>query len=188
MVSEFSAYIKALAAVFTSELGDKTMISTATAAIAFKKAWLILLISVLGYVTANIGPLLALTIVKSILQEHGTIVRIIVGLGFIVMGLVTVMKEEKEEPIRRSTSLLSYYALVTLAEFGDKTQLATIGVAMNTGKICSTLAFGTIGYLLANSISVSLATLAGHKINYRILKMVAGILFILMGILALLGY
>ena len=187
MVSEFSAYIKALAAVFTSELGDKTMISTATAAIAFKKAWLILLISVLGYVTANIGPLFALTIVKGILQEHGTIVRIIVGLGFIVMGLVTVMKEEKEEPIR-STSLLSYYALVTLAEFGDKTQLATIGVAMNTGKICSTLAFGTIGYLLANSISVSLATLAGHKINYRILKMVAGILFILMGILALLGY
>ena len=187
MVSEFSAYIKALVAVFTSELGDKTMISTATAAIAFKKAWLILLISVLGYVTANIGPLLALTIIKSTLQEHATIVRIIVGLGFIVMGLVTAMKEE-EESIRRSASLLSYYALVTLAEFGDKTQLATIGIAMNTGKICSTLAFGTIGYLLANSISVLLATLAGHKINYRILKMVAGILFILMGIFALLGY
>ncbi|RLF14537.1 MAG: hypothetical protein DRJ66_05875 [Thermoprotei archaeon] len=187
MTSTLNVFVKAFATVFTAELGDKTMLATSMIVTMFKKVWLVLLASLLAYVTANALPLLALAFVVNVMSTYISLIRIIVGLGFTIIGALFLLTKGKEERINISghTSVLSYYILVMLSELGDKTQLATIGVAAETGNVFVTFISGSLGYLMANLMASLIVIRFSKRVKFELLRMIAGIVFVIIGIMTL---
>ena len=80
------------------------------------------------------------------------------------------------------TSLLSTFALVLLAELGDKTQLCTLALALKYKKTYSIIFGAGLGFLIVDSIAVIVGSLLLDVIPLYWLKIVAGIVFIFFGI------
>jgi len=81
---------------------------------------------------------------------------------------------------------LTVFAAVFIAELGDKTQLATILFA--SGKQISKSAVfisASLALILTSAIAVTAGGLLSHYINERHLRTIAGIGFIVIGIVTL---
>jgi putative Ca2+/H+ antiporter (TMEM165/GDT1 family) len=82
---------------------------------------------------------------------------------------------------------LTVFAAVFVAELGDKTQIATILFA--SGKETSKLTIfiaASLALILTSAIAVTAGGLLSHYINERLLRIIAGIGFIAIGIFTLL--
>jgi putative Ca2+/H+ antiporter (TMEM165/GDT1 family) len=76
------------------------------------------------------------------------------------------------------------FGLIFVAELGDKTQLAAAGFA--TRHRPRLVALGVvIGYLVVSSLSVAIGTIAGAAFPARAVNVVAGLVFIAIGIATL---
>ncbi|MCS7364451.1 MAG: TMEM165/GDT1 family protein, partial [archaeon GB-1867-035] len=82
------------------------------------------------------------------------------------------------------TSLLTSFILVTLAELGDKTQIATILLASKF-KPFPVFIGGVFGFLIVNLLCFVLGCWIGFSIPYFWAKIFAAILFIFFGFLLL---
>ena len=82
---------------------------------------------------------------------------------------------------------LTVFIAVFIAELGDKTQLATILFASGkeTSKLTVFIA-ASLALILTSAIAVSAGGLLSHYISERHLRMIAGIGFIVIGIVTLL--
>ena len=82
---------------------------------------------------------------------------------------------------------LTTFIAVFVAELGDKTQLAGLDLSAKSGKPISVLIGSVSGYFVVTLITVIIGSIAGKYINPEIVKYVGATLFILIGILMLLG-
>ena len=69
-----------------------------------------------------------------------------------------------------------------IAEFGDKTQLATISLAAEYSSALAVLAGATLGMLVADGIGIVVGVVLGKRIPERILKWVSAAIFIVFGL------
>lgn len=76
---------------------------------------------------------------------------------------------------------LSIFALVFIAELGDKTQFASFSHAAREGELLSVI----LGAALAFIVTTSLAVIFGHKLaRYlpkKLMKLISGLLFLATG-------
>ncbi len=79
------------------------------------------------------------------------------------------------------------FLVIIAAELADKTQLVGINMAAETGKPISVFIGSVAGYALITGLSVLLGSVAGKYISPEFIKMVGGSIFIILGILILLG-
>ena len=112
---------------------------------------------------------------------------------FLVFGIHALLAQEDDEDISANDIkvksqqhiMFSTFALITLAEFGDKTQLAVIGLSSQVDPLAVWL--GASAALIATSI---MAIWIGRTILQRIpivlLHRLSGVLFLLFAMLA--GY
>ena len=86
-------------------------------------------------------------------------------------------------------ALFTIFLSVFLAELGDKTQIATLLFATNS-KLSPTMIFlASAGALvLSSAIAVLAGTCAKTYFQYIPLKLIAGIIFILIGIWTIYGF
>ncbi|GAB1402532.1 hypothetical protein MASR1M68_14430 [Elusimicrobiota bacterium] len=86
-------------------------------------------------------------------------------------------------------ALFTIFLSVFLAELGDKTQIATLLFATNS-KLSPTMIFlASAGALvLSSAIAVLAGTCAKTYLQYVPLKLIAGIIFILIGIWTIYGF
>ncbi len=82
--------------------------------------------------------------------------------------------------------LLSTFALIFLAELGDKTQLAVIALSARERAPAAILLGAVMGFLLAAAIAVVVGMLGARYISTEIVEKVAGVAFIVIGVLVLL--
>lgn len=81
----------------------------------------------------------------------------------------------------------STFLVIFLAELGDKTQLATLSLAAQSGKKWS-IFLGASSALIATSlIGTLLGGTLGHLIRPDCVRLGAGLLFIVLGVLMILG-
>ena len=82
----------------------------------------------------------------------------------------------------------STFLLLFLAEIGDKTQLATLGLAADKGRSALIVFLASASALVCASL---LAVLVGHALGemlpQRLIRWVGGVLFLVMGVLMLAG-
>ena len=82
---------------------------------------------------------------------------------------------------------LATFGAIFMAELADKTQIVGIGMTAKSGKPVTVWLGSVAGYMLVTLISVIVGSLLANIIKPEIIKATGGGLFIILGILMLLG-
>lgn len=190
MLETLTSYPVALASSFSliglAEMGDKSQLVCMTLAARYR-AWPVFWGAVGAFAVLNLAAVLFGAAVAHWLPER--IVVIAVGVLFLLFGIHSLRNSTAEAdglPPEQATQsiFLSTFVLITLAEFGDKTQIAVAGLG-------STADAGAvwIGATLALTGTSGLGVLAGRTVLQRmptgVLHRISGAFFILLGFLAL---
>jgi putative Ca2+/H+ antiporter (TMEM165/GDT1 family) len=173
-------------AVFLAEIGDKTMLSTALFAINTRKSTLILATSVLAFLAAN-----AICVVAGeVIREHIDLelLQVVAAIMLITTGFWITLSSESVSLVYTSKfNLLACFTTILLMEIGDKTQLAVFSLALIHSKPYCLLAGGALGYLVANTIGVLVAKSTSSRVEWRVVRRVAGVIMIILGALVVIN-
>lgn len=199
-----TAFTAGLLLITVSELGDKTFFIAAILAMQHSRR-LVLAGAVAALAAMTILSVLAgqaVSFLPKVYLHYGEIVLFIAfGLKLLydaskmpVASCDTEVIEEAKAAVKqadlhlpkRKTPLAIFmeaFTLIFVAEWGDRTQLATIALAASNN------AFGvTLGAILGHTICAVIAVLSGRflagKISERQLTLLGGCLFIIFGIVA----
>ena len=177
-----AAFSAAFILVVLAEMGDKTQFVAMTFAAKYspyKVLFAIFLgtvanfaiVIVIGQLLTEIVPMDAISLVASI--------------AFIAFGVWTVREEKAEE----GSLKLSRFGVVAtvgiaffVAEFGDKTQLATLSLAAQYQSPVSVLVGATLAMLVADGIGIVIGVVFCRRIPQRKLKWLSAIIFVLFGL------
>ncbi len=184
------ALVASFALVLMSEMGDKTQLLAFSLATRFRKPGTVLAgiaaaTIVLNLLAATLGVWIGAHLDRKLLSLG-------VALVFVAFGIWTLVGDEEDEAASETVSsrgaFLTTATLFFVAELGDKTQLAAIGLAAKYGSIVAVTAGATLGMLVADGLAVFLGQRLADKLPQRLVKRGAAALFFLFGVLAGLDY
>lgn len=181
------AFSTSLALVALAEIGDKTQLLAILLATRFQRPLPI----IAGIFAATIANhLLAALVghgVAGLLDSQAF--RIAVALGFIAMGLWTLVPDKVDEdlptPAASSvfvTTLIAFF----LVEMGDKTQVATVALGAQYGASLLSVLLVTLGttagMMIANVPAVYLGEALIERISLAWVRRIAAALFVALGL------
>lgn len=176
--------LAALGLVLVAELGDKSMLLALALATRYRPLPVIGGITIAAFLmlglAAGLGSLLGAALPGRGLAIAG-------GLLFLVFGVLTLRSDDDEvedSSLRTGSVLLGVTIAFLVAEFGDKTMLATATLA-STRPAIPTWIGGAIGMAAASITAVLLAVRLGRHLPERTLRLAAAGLFLLFGALLL---
>jgi len=185
MPEVLQAFFVAFGVIFLAELPDKTMFATIVLATRYRRP-----VAVVVGVTLAMAfhSVLAVVVGEALRQLPHRPVQIAVAAFFIVGGVLLLRGgggsgDVEIAPVHSAWGVVGRTAVVIgIAEFGDFTQLATVGIAANRGYPLAVAA----GSLVAHIIVATLAVLAGRwlerRLPVRTIQRGAGVLFIVFGV------
>ena len=180
------AFFTSTLAVALAEIGDKTQLLSLLLITRFRQPTPIILAILIATIANHALAGLLGAAVGSWLGPE--LLRWIVGLGFLAMAAWTLipdkLDEDQKAPTRGAfiTSLIAFF----LAEMGDKTQLATIGLAAaHPGHTAQVIAGTTLGMMLANVPVVLLGERIAERVKMSSVRFVAAALFAVFGAVVL---
>ncbi len=186
------AFFVSLGVVALGEMGDKTQLLAFLLAAKFKRPLPI----ILGVLSATlVNHLFAGLVGQWVAAQLGpTLLRWVVGLSFLGMaGWVLVpdkIDAAADGPAAARAGLGIYGTTVLtffLAEFGDKTQIATAALAARYHDLLWVVAGTTAGMMLSDVPAIYLGQKFAQKIPMRLVHGIASLLFATLGLLALLN-
>ena len=188
----WEAFWGAFGLVFIAELGDKTQLAVLSQTCKFRSTWPVFLGGSLALTTvtaigAVAGQLLSRVIPPQTLQ-------IVAGILFVIMGVHTWLESRKvegedtacaigegEHPLWDWRAFGATFGLLFVAELGDKTQLAVMGLA--SGAVSLVPVF--LGGALALTAVTGLAVAGGQQLCRMVprprMLAIAAVLFVVMG-------
>ncbi|HEY0856560.1 MAG TPA: TMEM165/GDT1 family protein [Albitalea sp.] len=183
-----SSFFLSTGLVALAEIGDKTQLLAFVLAARYRKPWPIVA-----------GILLATLLNHALAVALGTwlqalmgpqILRWVVGASFLAMAAWTLIPDQLDEgdapPARFgvfATTLLAFF----LAEMGDKTQIATVALAAQSGAVLAVLAGTTLGMMIANVPAVLLGERIVHRMPVVWVHRAAAAIFAVLGVATLAG-
>lgn len=182
-----AAFIASLMFIVLAEMGDKTQLlamAFATRYSAQKVLIAVFLATLLNHSLAvAVGHFLTIVIPMEIIS-------FIAALSFIFFGLWTLRGdklggEDKKE--NRFGPIVTVGIAFFLAEMGDKTQLATISLAVEYQNMFNVLIGTTLGMVIADAFGIIVGVVLKKHIPEKIIKWVSAGIFILYGIACLLN-
>ena len=180
------ALLTSISTVALAEMGDKTQLLALFLAARFSSKFQI----VLGILAATILNHLASAWFGAQVADwvpEGW-VNWLVGASFIAVGLWILIpdKDDSEDSkFMKSGAFIATFVLFFLAEIGDKTQLATVILGGNYQSVLWVTVGSTIGMLLANVPVVFAGNWLMQRINPAKTRIAACILFVVLGISAI---
>jgi putative Ca2+/H+ antiporter (TMEM165/GDT1 family) len=182
------AFLVSTGVVALGEIGDKTQLLALLLATRYRQPVPIVLgilvatlinHSAAGYagawVAAQLGP---------------DLMRWVLGLSFLAMAAWIMVPDKiddmPDKPPRYGvfvTTAVTFFLL----EMGDKTQLATVALAAHYPSLVAVVAGTTLGMMIADVPAVYLGQLAGNKLPMKLVHGIAAGLFVLLGLLVLMG-
>lgn len=183
------AFLVSAAAIALAEIGDKSQLLAFLLAARFRRslpilAGLALATLVNHSIAGAVGAWLASVVDADVL-------RWLLGAGFLLMAgwMLIPDRPDPDEIQLRSTfgvfgaSLVAFF----LAEIGDKTQIATVGLTIHFGSPVSVILGAVLGMIAINLPAVLLGDRLAERIPLKIVRGAAAILFALFGVGALIG-
>ncbi len=175
--------------VALAEMGDKTQLLAFLLAARFKKP-LPIILGILAATIINhgmagaLGAWIAATLSPDIL-------RWVLGLSFIAMAIWTLIPDKIDDKESNTatqwgvfgTTFISFF----LAEMGDKTQIATVAMAVHYAQPLLVVIGTTVGMLLADVPAVFVGDRLAAKIPMRLVHGLAAAIFVALGIATLMG-
>jgi putative Ca2+/H+ antiporter (TMEM165/GDT1 family) len=169
-------------------MGDKSQLVCIALAVRYR-AMPVLLGAIAAFALLNLAAVLIGAAVAHWLPEP--VIKAVVGVLFLIFGAHALRGSIEEESNTVDDKdghniFFSTLLLITLAEFGDKTQIAVAGLA-STADVAAVW----LGATLALAVTSGIGVLAGRTILQRVsitlLHRLSGSLFILFGIASLLS-
>jgi len=116
-----------------------------------------------------------------------TYIKIAASASFIIFGLWTIRGDALEGEDKRYNFSPFWTVTVAffMAEMGDKTQLATIALAIEYNTIIAVWIGTTIGMIISNAFGIIVGNVMGKHIPDRAIQWFAAILFIAFGVYGL---
>ncbi|MDR0717269.1 MAG: TMEM165/GDT1 family protein [Azoarcus sp.] len=183
------AFLVPAGAVALAEIGDKTQLLAFMLAARFKKPTPI----ILGIVCAtlvNHGLAGALGALAASAIDPGFL-RWALGLSFIAMAAWVLAPDKLDEAetgaVTRYGVFATTFVSFFLAEMGDKTQLATVAMAVHYSAPLLVVLGTTLGMLIADVPAVIAGDRLGKKLPVRAIHIVAAAVFAVLGVATLLG-
>jgi putative Ca2+/H+ antiporter (TMEM165/GDT1 family) len=181
------AFLVSTMVVGLAEIGDKTQLLSLILAARFRRP----LPVVCGILVATVANHAAAGLVGTLAGAllHGAVMRWVLGLSFLgvaVWALFADAAPRDDVEIGRWGAFLATLVAFFVAEIGDKTQIATIGLAARFEAFYPVVAGTTLGIMLAN-VPVVLLGGAANRLPLRAIRYVAAAVFAVLGILTLTG-
>lgn len=113
--------------------------------------------------------------------------KIISGSIFILIGLLMIFaksEDEKESVPPLKNPLMSGFGLIFLAEWGDKTQIASALFGAQYNPVFVLIAVMSALFLLSAS-AIYLGKVISHKVNRKYTTRIGGLVFVILGLLSL---
>ena len=183
------AFLVSTGIVALAEIGDKTQLLALLLAARFRKPvpiiFGILVATLLNHALAGaLGAWVAAAVGPGAM-------RWILGLSFVAMAawmLIPDRIDEEQKPAAPrfgvfATTLVAFFLL----EIGDKTQIATVALAAKYASLWAVVTGTTLGMMIANIPAVLLGEVAARKLPMRLVHGVAAMIFLVLGVLVLLG-
>ncbi len=178
-----AVFFVAFITVFLAELGDKTQLVTLTLSTRFPPR------QVLAGALTALAAITALAVVLGDflagLLPHET-TMLFSGLLFLIMGAWMAFKQgDKDEEIKGPSHgvAVKTFALVFVAELGDKTQLAAIALTATYGAPLMVFLGAMAGQLLNHGLAAYLGSRYLNRLPRETVKIAASLLFIFFGAL-----
>lgn len=202
------AFSEGLLLITLSELGDKTFFIAVILAMRHSRrlvfAGVTTALAVMTVLSVLVGQ--AISLMPQIYVHFGKVAlffsfglkllydvsRMPVNVEEVEVQEATAVVNEVEEQLSKKptalTILLEAFSLTFLAEWGDRTQFATIALAASNNVIGVTTG-AILGHGICAAIAVLGGRLIGERISERVITAIGGSLFLLFGAIALLeGY
>ncbi|HEY7626670.1 MAG TPA: TMEM165/GDT1 family protein [Ilumatobacteraceae bacterium] len=185
MSAALQAFLVAFGVVFLAELPDKTMFATIVLTTRYRRP---LAVAVGVTLAMTFHSVLAAAVGEGLRHLPRTPTQLGVAIVFVIGGLVLLRGSDTEEgvdaaPVHGVWGVVGRSALIIgIAEFGDLTQLATVGIVADRGYpvVVAT------GSVVAHIVVAVLAVLAGRwlqrRMPVRTIRRAAAVLFFLFGV------
>ncbi len=198
-----SAFTKSLLLITSAELGDKSFLITMFLAMRHPRQWVFMgtavALALMTVLSVLVGRMLTF-VNTDYLRYAESILFVLFGLKLLYQGwqmsphqtggeLVEAEAEveKADRQLGRPTAwkiILEAFTLIFIAEWGDRTQFATIALAAANDAIGVTLG-ATLGHTICAAIAVVAGKAIAGRISERLVTITGGGLFLLFGVLAL---
>ena len=179
--------VAAFVVIFLAELGDKTQLVTISFASKYPHVPVFFGVF-LGMSMVTVLGVLVGTILFQVIDV--TYVKILSGAIFIIFGIWTLWESNKEEDekeeekeVKKKSVFSTTFIMISIAEFGDKTQFMVIALTAQYGT--PVLVF--IGAVAAFALIVGIGVYVGKKLSEKVsttwIELGSAILFIVIGVL-----
>ncbi len=175
---------------FLAELGDKSQVMTLILAAQSRSVQKIFFGAFLAEITVvalgiGVGTFLAYIIDPPFLRLLG-------GLIFILFGIYTLLSRDfKGKKVgsanTKTTGFWTVFSLIGLAELGDKTQIAAVGLTAEFGTPVLIFLGFIISLLLLSLTTAVLGKRVSKFIPIRKVRIISGFIFLGLGVIFLLG-
>lgn len=174
------AFIASLIFVVLAEMGDKTQLLAMAFACKFRwqtVMWGVFIATAANHLLAAAAGNYLAAIVPL------TYIKIAASASFIIFGLWTIRGDTLEGEDKRYNFSPFWTVTVAffMAEMGDKTQLATISLAIEYNTIITVWLGTTLGMVISNAIGIIVGNVMGKHIPEQAIKWCAAIFFIAFG-------
>ena len=186
-----NSFLVSAAVVAFAEIGDKTQLLALLLASKFRKPLPIILGILVATLANHAGAAAVGTWFSRVIGPD--VMRWLLGMSFIAMGIWTLIPDkagrddEKQSPKDGwgvfGTTTMAFFLL----EMGDKTQIATVALAAKYSNLALVTAGTTFGMMLANIPAVLLGDVAAKKLPLALVRAVAALIFVVLGVVALFG-
>lgn len=179
-------FLVSAAVVGLAEIGDKTQILSLMLAARFQRPIPILC----GILCATLANHAAAGLAGNLLGGllAGPWMRWLLGLSFLSVAVWALFPDRyagEVQTISRRGAFISTLIAFFFAEIGDKTQIATVGLAARFEVFYAVVAGTTLGMMLANVPAVILGDRLAGRLPVKAIRIAAALLFGLLGVLTL---
>ena len=180
------AFLVSTMIVGLAEIGDKTQILSLMLAARFLRPLPI----IFGILCATMANHAAAGLAGSYFGDllKGPALRWILGLSFLCVALWALFPDKYDgnnKAVGRWGAFVSTLVAFFLAEIGDKTQIATVGLAARFEQFYPVVLGTTLGMMLANIPAVLIGDRIADKLPIRAIRFTAALAFIVLGVLSL---
>lgn len=184
---DFTPFLTTFSLIALAELGDKTQLAVIALSARYDRKKVFTGVILAFALVTGLGVVVGDMIFKFIPQEW---VRIMAGLLFVAFGALILLSKEECEPgetFSIGNPLFSVFSMIALAEMGDKTQLSAITLVAKYDSPYLVFGGALLALCLISLVGIFLGKMLCEIVPLSKIKLGAGLLFILFGLMFLAG-
>ena len=183
------AFLISTASVAVGELGDKTQLLSLILATRLRRPVPIIAGIFVATLLNHLGACLVGEWAGRLISPQ--LLRWVLGVSFLAVAAWALIPDKMDDNVKdRGTYGVFVLTAVTffLAEMGDKTQIVALALAAKYNDLVAVVAGTTLGMMLINIPTVLFAERASKWVPVKMVRIVAAIIYAVLGVLTLLGY